>query len=44
MFVWAPPGAAVPMHSTKSIDYGLVLEGEIELELDSGDTTILKAG
>jgi len=43
-FLWVPPGESFPMHSTKSIDYDLVMEGEIELELDSGDRTILKAG
>ncbi|KIJ40857.1 hypothetical protein M422DRAFT_173074, partial [Sphaerobolus stellatus SS14] len=43
-FVWTPPNAAVPMHTTKSIDYGLILEGEIELELENGDKTVLKAG
>jgi quercetin dioxygenase-like cupin family protein len=30
------PGMASPMHRTNSIDYGIVLEGEIELELDDG--------
>lgn len=30
------PGRASPMHRTNSIDYGIVLEGEIELELDDG--------
>lgn len=30
------PGKASPMHRTNSIDYGIVLEGEIELELDNG--------
>jgi len=39
-----PPGANAPMHSTKSIDYAVVLEGELELELDSGDRTVLKTG
>jgi len=32
------------MHRTKSIDYGVVLEGEIELELDNGDRRLLKPG
>ncbi|KIJ31112.1 hypothetical protein M422DRAFT_36350 [Sphaerobolus stellatus SS14] len=44
MFVNFPPGASSPMHSTKSIDYGIVIEGEIELELDNGEKTVLKAG
>jgi quercetin dioxygenase-like cupin family protein len=30
------PGKASPFHRTNSIDYGIVLEGEIELELDDG--------
>jgi quercetin dioxygenase-like cupin family protein len=30
------PGKESPMHRTNSIDYGIVLSGEIELELDDG--------
>jgi quercetin dioxygenase-like cupin family protein len=30
------PGKQSPMHRTNSIDYGIVLSGEIELELDNG--------
>lgn len=30
------PGKQSPMHRTNSIDYGIVLKGEIELELDDG--------
>ncbi|MEY4384302.1 MAG: hypothetical protein RI995_1844 [Bacteroidota bacterium] len=30
------PGASSPMHRTSSIDYGIIIEGEIELELDHG--------
>lgn len=30
------------MHRTQSIDYGIVIWGEIELELDSGETRTLK--
>ncbi|MGA8203097.1 MAG: cupin domain-containing protein [Woeseiaceae bacterium] len=30
------PGGASPMHRTNSIDYGIVLSGEVELELDDG--------
>lgn len=30
------PGKQSPMHRTSSIDYGIVLDGEIELELDDG--------
>jgi quercetin dioxygenase-like cupin family protein len=32
------------MHRTKSLDYGVVLEGEIELILDSGEKRTLKRG
>ncbi len=32
------------MHTTESIDYGIVLDGEIELELSKGQRTLLKAG
>ena len=38
------PGNASPMHKTNSIDYGIVLTGEIEMRLDSGETTRLKPG
>ncbi|MBC2664905.1 cupin domain-containing protein [Novosphingobium flavum] len=30
------PGQQSPMHRTNSIDYGIVLKGEIELELEDG--------
>lgn len=32
------------MHRTVSLDYGVVLEGEIELVLDSGESRIMKRG
>ena len=32
------------MHTTKSIDYAVLLEGEIWLELDDGVTTHLQPG
>jgi len=32
------------MHRTESIDYGVVLEGEMELILDSGETRIMRRG
>jgi quercetin dioxygenase-like cupin family protein len=38
------PGRASPMHRTNSIDYGIVLSGEIELELDDGVKTVVGAG
>lgn len=38
------PGSISPMHRTISLDYGVVLEGEIELVLDSGETRLMKRG
>lgn len=38
------PGITSPMHRTVSMDYGFVLEGEIELVLDSGETRLMKRG
>jgi quercetin dioxygenase-like cupin family protein len=38
------PGHRSPMHRTVSIDYAIVLEGTVGLELDSGDTTHVSAG
>jgi len=38
------PGGASPMHRTNSIDYGIILSGEVELELDDGATTLLGPG
>jgi quercetin dioxygenase-like cupin family protein len=38
------PGMRSPMHRTSSIDYGIVLDGLIDLELDSGEVRHLKAG
>lgn len=38
------PGKSSPMHRTQTLDYGIVLEGEIELELDDGRVTTVKAG
>jgi hypothetical protein len=30
------------MHKTSSIDYGIIIEGEVELELDGGDKRLMK--
>lgn len=38
------PGKVTPMHRTVSIDYGVVLEGEVELILDSGQSRVLRRG
>ncbi|WP_246611106.1 cupin domain-containing protein [Aquisediminimonas profunda] len=38
------PGRASPMHRSFSIDYGIVLSGSLELELDGGEIVALNAG
>lgn len=38
------PGGASPMHRTQSIDYCVVLTGEIVLALDGGEEKTVKAG
>ena len=38
------PGAQSPFHRSASIDYGIVLKGEIELELDEGETKTIGEG
>ena len=38
------PGAVSPMHRTNSLDYGIVLSGQLELELDDGAKTLLGPG
>ncbi|MGR3811790.1 cupin domain-containing protein [Jiulongibacter sp. NS-SX5] len=38
------PGASSPMHRTNSIDYGIVLKGEIDLELDEGQVKRIEEG
>ena len=35
-----PPGVVSPMHRTQSVDYGIVLEGEVVLALDDSETTL----
>lgn len=35
------PGSISPMHRTTSIDYGIVLQGQVEAIMDSGDSVIL---
>lgn len=39
-----PPGMLSPMHRTVSLDYGVVLEGEVELQLDSGENRLMRRG
>lgn len=38
------PGGQSPFHRTNSLDYGIVLSGQLELELDDGVKTLLGAG
>ena len=38
------PGKESPMHRTNSIDYGIILKGEIELELDDGAKRTVREG
>jgi quercetin dioxygenase-like cupin family protein len=38
------PGAAPRVHRTDSIDYAVVISGEIDMELEKGDEVHLKAG
>jgi quercetin dioxygenase-like cupin family protein len=37
-------GGGSPMHLTKSVDYAIVMEGELEMHLDDGSTTLLRQG
>jgi len=38
------PGHRSPMHRTQTLDYGVVLEGTIQLELDDGATRAIGVG
>ena len=38
------PGVAPRMHRTDSVDYAVVISGEIDMELDDGKSVHLKAG
>ena len=35
-----PPGVVSPVHRTQSVDYGIVLDGEVVLVLDDSETTL----
>lgn len=39
-----PPGAVAPLHRTRTIDYGVVLDGEVDLELDDGTVLTMTRG
>ncbi len=38
------PGARSPLHRTEPIDYGIVLSGAVEMELDGGERVRLRPG
>ncbi|KAK3292859.1 uncharacterized protein B0H64DRAFT_363025 [Chaetomium fimeti] len=38
------PGVESPMHRAMSLDYGTVVEGEFEVELDSGEKRTMRPG
>jgi quercetin dioxygenase-like cupin family protein len=38
------PGSRSPMHRTESLDYGICLEGECDMELDGGAVVTVRAG
>ncbi|KAL4806254.1 hypothetical protein BDV18DRAFT_124923 [Aspergillus unguis] len=43
-FVDFAPRSPPVMHRTQSLDYGIVLEGVVEMRLDSGEVKLLKKG
>ncbi|KAL6247544.1 hypothetical protein RBB50_005890 [Rhinocladiella similis] len=43
-FLDFPPGSSSDMHRTKSLDYGVVIEGSVIAGLDSGETRVLHRG
>ncbi|KAK4147385.1 uncharacterized protein C8A04DRAFT_24627 [Dichotomopilus funicola] len=38
------PGYACGMHRTQSLDYGIVMEGEVDMVLDGGERHVMKRG
>lgn len=38
------PGGRSPLHRTDSIDYGILMTGQLDMELDGGETVHLSAG
>lgn len=44
MVVDLEPGASTVMHRTVSLDYGVVIEGEVELQLDDGEVQRVRKG
>jgi hypothetical protein len=43
-YVNLAPGYECMMHRTRSVDYGIVLEGEVVSVLDSGEEYVMKRG
>ena len=43
-FVTMHPHTASKHHRTRSLDYGIVLEGEVTLQLDGGEETVCRPG
>lgn len=43
-FLDLKPGATSPLHRSITVDCGVIIDGEVKLELDSGETKILKKG
>lgn len=39
-----PPGGSSPLHRHETMDFGIVIQGEMEAIMDSGETRLLKAG
>jgi quercetin dioxygenase-like cupin family protein len=39
-----PPNYSAPMHRTLTLDYAIVMSGEITLKLDGGEEKIVRAG
>ncbi|KAI0182233.1 cupin domain protein [Xylaria flabelliformis] len=43
-YIDTPPGGESPLHRTISLDFVVIVEGEVQLTLDSGETRTLKPG
>lgn len=39
-----PPGGSSPLHRHETMDFGIVVHGEMEAIMDSGETRLLKVG
>ncbi|KAK6359722.1 hypothetical protein TWF696_000864 [Orbilia brochopaga] len=44
VYVRFPPGAEMGMHVTPTVDFGVVVDGEVELLLPGGETRLLRRG